>query len=86
MSRDPLCPSVTACDCRHEDCCFCDSDAWCICRLIAKVRADERDSAIDRILETATYGPEFDRPVDDRTTAWMIQDDVIGAIERGSQP
>jgi hypothetical protein len=42
MTHDPLCPSVTACDCRHEDCCFCDSDAWCICRLIEKVRADER--------------------------------------------
>ena len=42
MTHDPLCPSVTACDCRHEDCCFCDSEVWCMCRLIEKVRADER--------------------------------------------
>lgn len=43
MTHDPLCPSVTACDCKHDECCFCDSDVWCMCRLIEKVRADERN-------------------------------------------
>ena len=41
MAHDPLCPSVTACDCKHDECCFCDSDVWCMCRLIEKVRADQ---------------------------------------------
>ena len=43
MTHDPLCPSVTACDCKHDECCFCDSDVWCMCSLIEKVRADERN-------------------------------------------
>ena len=42
MTHDPLCPSVTACDCKHAECCFCDAEVWCQCDLIAKVREDER--------------------------------------------
>lgn len=61
-------------------------DQYCECDFIVKVRADERGSAIERILEdVAPYGPEFDRARDDRTTAWLIQDEVIAAI-RGEQP
>ena len=80
MTHDPLCPSYGLCDCG------CEYDAHCMCGFIAKVRADERGSAIERILEdVAHYGPEFDRARDDRTTAWLIEDEVIAAI-RGEQP
>ena len=81
MTHDPLCPSYGLCDCG------CEYDAHCMCGFIAKVRADERDSAVERILEdVAPYGPEFDRARDGRTTAWLIRDEVINAIRRGTQP
>ena len=53
-SHDPLCPSVTACDCKHAECCFCDSEVWCMCSLIAKVRADEQWQVASRL--TAYHG------------------------------
>lgn len=59
----------------------------CTCEYLARVRADERDSAIERIIEDVVpYGPEFDLARDNRTTAWLIMDEVINAIRRGTQP
>ena len=55
MNHDPLCPSVTACDCRHDECCFCDSDLWCMCPLIEKVRADTLDKARQLITALACF-------------------------------
>ena len=45
MTHDPMCPSVTACDCKHAECCFCDAEVWCQCDLIAKVREDTLNQA-----------------------------------------
>lgn len=64
MTHDPLCPSVTACNCRHDECCFCDSEVWCMCRLIEKVRADERskhEAEIERIYESWSVDVDHQR-------------------------
>ena len=97
MTHDPMCPLLsTACidgpthvlileaAPKYYLCDSCQRE--CQCNLIARVRADERNTVVETILEDVSpYGPEFDRARDDRTTAWLIMDEVIAAI-RGVQP
>lgn len=86
MTHDPLCGCNSPSHVHYE---YSPSRlcVYCRCDLIAKVRADERDSAIEQIIEEVVpYGPEFDLARDDRTTAWLIRDEVVNAIRRGPQP
>ena len=66
-SHDPLCPvfHVEECDC-PDDACL----TYCQCDLIAKVRADEREKAAQRMSEhvaesSAGVAPKVVRPVID---------------------
>lgn len=78
MTHDPLCPSVTACDCGHDQRCFCDSDVWCMCHLIAKVRADEAHMAANRIcfVDVVARGEVYE-------DAWIRRNDAIMEAGRG---